>query len=50
TWRQQETTMSLMWLLLQKRVPIPLPCVQTFVDFLVHDNVELRKIAEEGIA
>ncbi|CAF3500880.1 unnamed protein product, partial [Rotaria sp. Silwood1] len=50
TWRQQETTMSLMWLLLQKRVPIPLPCIQTFVDFLVHDNVELRKIAEEGIA
>ncbi|CAF3510050.1 unnamed protein product, partial [Rotaria sp. Silwood2] len=50
TWRQQETTMSLMWLLLQKRVPIPLSCVRTFVDFLVHDNVELRKIAEEGIA
>ncbi|CAF3918247.1 unnamed protein product, partial [Rotaria sp. Silwood1] len=50
TWRQQETTMSLMWLFLQKRVPIPLPCIQTFVDFLVYDNVELRKIAEEGIA
>ncbi|CAF3366761.1 unnamed protein product [Rotaria socialis] len=43
TWRQQETTMSLMWLLLQKRVPIPSSCIRTFVDFLVHDNVELRK-------
>ncbi|CAF2247747.1 unnamed protein product, partial [Rotaria magnacalcarata] len=49
TWRQQETTMSLMWLLLQKRVPIPSSCIRTFVDFLVHDNVELRKISEEGI-
>ena len=45
TWRQQETTMSLMWLLLQKRVSIPTSCVRTFVDFLVHDNVELRKVA-----
>ena len=33
-----------MWLLLQKRVPIPLSCIRTFVDFLIHDNVELRKV------
>ncbi|CAF0736207.1 unnamed protein product [Didymodactylos carnosus] len=50
TWRQQEMTMSFMWLLLQRRVPLPLPCIKTFVDLLVHDNVELRKIAEEGVA
>ncbi|CAF4273501.1 unnamed protein product, partial [Rotaria magnacalcarata] len=50
TWRQQEMTMAFIWLLLQKRVPMPSSCIRTFVDFLVHDNVELRKISEKGIA
>ncbi|CAF2908164.1 unnamed protein product, partial [Rotaria sp. Silwood2] len=50
TWRQQEMAMAFIWLLLQNRVPIPPPCIRTFVDFLVHDNIELRKIAEKGIA
>ncbi|CAF3944922.1 unnamed protein product, partial [Rotaria sp. Silwood1] len=42
--------MAFIWLLLQKSVSIPLSCIRTFVDFLVHDNIELRKIAEKGIA
>ncbi|CAF4971511.1 unnamed protein product, partial [Rotaria sp. Silwood1] len=50
TWRQQEMAMAFIWLLLQKSVSIPLSCIRTFVDFLVHDNIELRKIAEKGIA
>ncbi|CAF3512541.1 unnamed protein product, partial [Rotaria sordida] len=50
TWRQQEMAMAFIWLLLQKRIPVPSSCIRTFVDFLVHDNVELRKIAEKGIA
>ncbi|CAF4504295.1 unnamed protein product, partial [Rotaria socialis] len=50
TWRQQEMAMAFIWLLLQKRVPIPSSCIRTFVDFLVHDNVELRKISEKGVA
>ena len=44
TWGQQKITMSLICLLLQKHVPIPLSCIRTFVDFLVHDNIELRKV------
>ena len=37
-------TIAFIWLLLQKRVPIPSSCIHTIVDFLVHDNVELRKV------
>ena len=44
TWRQQEMAMAFIWLLLQKHVPMPLSCIRIFVDFLVHDNVELRKV------
>ncbi|CAF1622524.1 unnamed protein product, partial [Adineta ricciae] len=50
TWRQQEMTMAFIWLLLQRRIPIPASCIRTFVAFLIHDNVELRKISEKGIA
>jgi hypothetical protein len=44
TWRQQEMTIAFLWLLLQKRIPLPSSCVRTFVDFLIHDNTELRKV------
>ncbi|UJR35822.1 hypothetical protein I4U23_028569 [Adineta vaga] len=50
TWRQQEMTMAFIWLLLQRPIALPSSCIRTFVDFLVHDNVELRKISEKGIA
>ncbi|CAF5051949.1 unnamed protein product, partial [Rotaria sp. Silwood1] len=43
-------TISLLYLLLQNCVPIPSSCIRTFMDFLVHDNIELRKHAEKSIA
>ncbi|CAF3248683.1 unnamed protein product [Rotaria sp. Silwood2] len=42
-WGQQKMTMSFLCLLLQKYVPIPSSCIRTFVQFLVHDNSELRQ-------
>ncbi|CAF4961968.1 unnamed protein product [Rotaria sp. Silwood1] len=50
SWRQQEMAMSFLCLLLQKHVPIPSSCIHTFVDLLVHDNIELRKYAVKSIA
>ncbi|CAF0768198.1 unnamed protein product [Adineta steineri] len=50
TWRQQKMAISLLRLLLQKHVPIPSLCIKTFVDFLVHDNIELRECATKAIA
>ncbi|CAF3979958.1 unnamed protein product, partial [Rotaria sordida] len=50
TWKQQKAIMSLLCLLLQKHIPISHSCIQTFVDFLIDDNMELRKCAEKGIA
>jgi hypothetical protein len=44
TWTQQKITMTLLCLLLQKNVSMPLSCVKTFVDFLVHENIKLRKV------
>ena len=35
---------SLLYLLLQKDAPTPLSCIRIFVDFLVHENPELRKV------
>ena len=32
------------WLLLQRRIPIPASCIRTYVDFLIHDDIELRKV------
>ncbi|CAF4800212.1 unnamed protein product [Rotaria sp. Silwood1] len=43
-------TISLLYLLLQNCVPIPSSCIRTFMDFLVHENIELRKHAEKSIA
>ncbi|CAF0737581.1 unnamed protein product [Adineta steineri] len=50
TWGQQKMAISLLRLLLQKHVPIPSLCIKTFVDFLVHDNIELRECATKAIA
>ncbi|CAF3301587.1 unnamed protein product, partial [Rotaria sp. Silwood2] len=49
TWKQQKIAISLLYLLLQNRVPIPSSCIRIFMDFLVHDNIELRKHAEKSI-
>ena len=44
TWTQQKITMSLLCRLLQRNVPIPLSCVKTFLNFLRHGNIEIRKV------
>ncbi|CAF4543599.1 unnamed protein product, partial [Rotaria sp. Silwood2] len=49
SWKQQQTTMSLMCHLFQKQVPILHCCIRTCIDLLVHDNVELRKYAVKSI-
>ncbi|CAF3619241.1 unnamed protein product [Rotaria socialis] len=49
-WRQQERTITFICLLLQRCVPIPLSCVRTFTDLLVHDNSELRKATSQCIS
>ncbi|CAF4762748.1 unnamed protein product [Rotaria sp. Silwood1] len=49
TWGQQKITISFLCLLLQKFVPISSSCLETFVEFLVHDNIELRRYATIGI-
>jgi hypothetical protein len=41
--------MAFIWLLLQRRVPIPSSCIRTFVDFLIHDNIELRKVRSDHL-
>ena len=43
-------SMSLLCLLLQRYVPIPLSCIDTCLDFLVHPNVQLRKNAAKSVA
>ncbi|CAF4174719.1 unnamed protein product [Rotaria sp. Silwood2] len=48
-WKQQTISMSFMCLLLQKQIPIPLSCIRTFVNYLIHDNMELRKYAIMGM-
>ncbi|CAF4399591.1 unnamed protein product, partial [Rotaria sordida] len=49
TWGQQKIAIGLLCLLLQNFVPISSSCIETFVDFLVHDNIELRRYATIGI-
>ncbi|CAF3616295.1 unnamed protein product [Rotaria sordida] len=49
TWGQQKIAIGLLCLLLQKFVPISSSCIETFVGFLVHDNIELRRYATIGI-
>lgn len=44
TWRQQEMAIAFTWLLLQRRIPIPASCIRTYADFLIHDDIELRKV------
>ncbi|CAF4636892.1 unnamed protein product [Rotaria sp. Silwood1] len=50
TWGQKKMALSFLCLLLQKHVPIPSSCIETCLDFLIHDNIELRKDAIKAIA
>ncbi|CAF4282774.1 unnamed protein product, partial [Adineta steineri] len=43
TWKEQEITLSLLCNLRQNRVPMPLSCIETFLDCLIHDHIEIRK-------
>ncbi|CAF1141433.1 unnamed protein product [Adineta ricciae] len=45
TWGQEKIAMSFLHLLLRKDVPLSASCVKTCVDFLIHDNAELREYA-----
>ncbi|CAF1560656.1 unnamed protein product [Rotaria magnacalcarata] len=50
TCRQQIMTMTFILFLLQKQLPIPLSCIRTIVDFLIHENIDIRKIAEKCVS
>ncbi|CAF2108179.1 unnamed protein product [Rotaria magnacalcarata] len=50
SWGQKKIGMFLLCLILQKDVPIPFACINTCLDFLIHDNIELRKHAVKAIA
>ncbi|UJR24623.1 hypothetical protein I4U23_005997 [Adineta vaga] len=49
TAKQQKMIMSLIIIILQKQMTIPVLCIDRFLDFLIHENVELRKCAATGI-
>ncbi|CAF1238427.1 unnamed protein product [Rotaria sordida] len=49
-WGQKKMAMSFLCLLLQKQVSIPSLCIETCLNFLIHDNIELRKYAVKAIA
>ncbi|CAF3001054.1 unnamed protein product [Rotaria sp. Silwood2] len=50
TWKQQQIAMLLMTYAFEKHIPILNCCIQTFVDLLIHDNIEFRKLAVNIIA
>ncbi|CAF4197699.1 unnamed protein product [Rotaria sp. Silwood2] len=50
TCRQQIIKMTFISFLFQKQVPIPLSCIRIVVDFLIHENIDIRKIAEQCIS
>ncbi|CAF1032534.1 unnamed protein product [Adineta steineri] len=49
TWKEQEITLSLLCNLRQNRVPMPLSCIETFLDCLIHDHIEIRKLTIKAI-
>ncbi|CAF2738132.1 unnamed protein product [Rotaria sp. Silwood2] len=50
TWKQQQIAMLLMTYAFEKHIPILNCCIQTFVNLLIHDNIEFRKLAVNIIA
>ncbi|CAF3971108.1 unnamed protein product [Rotaria sp. Silwood2] len=50
TCRQQIIIMTFILFLFQKQVQIPLSCIRILVDFLVHENIDIRKISEQCIS
>ncbi|CAF3727711.1 unnamed protein product [Rotaria sp. Silwood1] len=50
TCRQQIIIMTFILFLFQRQVQIPLSCIRILVDSLVHENVDIRKIAEQCVS
>ncbi|CAF4657490.1 unnamed protein product [Rotaria sp. Silwood1] len=50
TCRQQIITMTFILFLFQKQVQIPLSCIRIVVEFLIHENIDIRKIAEQCVS
>ncbi|CAF3768327.1 unnamed protein product [Rotaria sp. Silwood1] len=50
TCRQQIIIMTFMLFLLQKQIQIPLSCIRVMVDFLTHENNDIRKLAEQCVS
>ncbi|CAF1410376.1 unnamed protein product, partial [Rotaria sordida] len=50
TYRQQIIIMTFILFLLQKQIQIPLSCIRIMVDFLTHENNDIRKLAEQCIS
>ncbi|CAF2652171.1 unnamed protein product [Rotaria sp. Silwood2] len=48
--RQQILIMAFIPFLLQRQIQIPLSCIRILVDFLIHENLDIRKIAEQCIS
>lgn len=44
TCRQQIITMTFIIFLFQKQVPMPLATIRLVVDFLNHENIDIRKV------
>jgi hypothetical protein len=42
--------MTFIIFLFQKQVPIPLASIRLVVDFLIHENIDIRKIAERCVS
>ncbi|CAF1412458.1 unnamed protein product, partial [Adineta steineri] len=49
TWKEQEITLSLLCDIRQNRVPMPLSCIETFLDCLIHDHIEIRKVSIKAV-
>ncbi|CAF3996658.1 unnamed protein product, partial [Rotaria sordida] len=50
TYRQQIIIMTFILFLLQKQIQIPLSCIRIMVDFLTHENNDIRKLAEQCVS
>ncbi|CAF1638010.1 unnamed protein product [Adineta ricciae] len=50
TCRQQVTAITFIMFLFQKQVQIPLSCIRMTVEFLIHENQNIRKAAERCVS
>jgi hypothetical protein len=49
TSRQQIITMTFIIFLFQKQVQIPLSSVRLVVDYLIHENIDIRKVCSSSV-